>query len=332
MARPFSGSGFFPAPPSTPAAYAALIAFFGGDQSAADAYLAQLEGYADDGAEAQDLLDAAEAAGTVAEAIAILEGGGAPSLGTYASLQDVLDEIAGGGLVEGQAWRIAWTGDLYLPDGEALGVVRRGKPAWRGVIPSPLLGVTWDVISGAVTYDGDGRPVLTTTGGASGTTNLIELDCDFGPFLAATAATTYQATGTPSLSGTGGPELRIGLAATPTTMLVSALAYVGSAWVGVGGGFGTPFAGLTPALNPATAQRVVYEIDVLANNRDLLPKAFTLITHGANAAQNFDANAAITSGFVDWRSDLDLRVRISNTDLGVPSAVVLTGLECSISI
>lgn len=73
MPRPFFGSGFFPAPPSTLEAYAALIAFFGGDQSAADAYLAQLEAYAADGDEAQDLLDAAEAAGTVAEAIAILE-------------------------------------------------------------------------------------------------------------------------------------------------------------------------------------------------------------------------------------------------------------------
>jgi hypothetical protein len=49
-------------------------AFFG-DDAAVDAYLTQLEGYAADGAEATDLLDAAEAAGTVAEAIAILESG-----------------------------------------------------------------------------------------------------------------------------------------------------------------------------------------------------------------------------------------------------------------
>lgn len=76
MPRPFFGSGFFPPPPTTPAAYAALIAFFGGDQGAADTYLAELEAYAADGAEAQDLLDAAEAAGTVATAIAILEAGG----------------------------------------------------------------------------------------------------------------------------------------------------------------------------------------------------------------------------------------------------------------
>lgn len=76
MPRPFSGSGFFPPPPTTPEAYAALIAFFDGDQAAADAYLAQLEGYADDGDDAQALLDAAVAAGDVATAITILEGGG----------------------------------------------------------------------------------------------------------------------------------------------------------------------------------------------------------------------------------------------------------------
>lgn len=77
MARGFfTSSGFFAPPPTTPEAYAALIAFFDGDQGAADTYLAELEAYAADGAEAQDLLDAAEAAGDVATAIAILEAGG----------------------------------------------------------------------------------------------------------------------------------------------------------------------------------------------------------------------------------------------------------------
>lgn len=85
MPRPFSGSGFFPPPPTTPEAYAALIAFFGGDQAAADAYLAQLEGYAADGDEAQDLLDAAEAAGDVATAITILEAGGSQTFAEKAS-------------------------------------------------------------------------------------------------------------------------------------------------------------------------------------------------------------------------------------------------------
>lgn len=303
-------------------------AFFG-DDAAVEAYLTQLEGYAADGAEATDLLDAAEAAGTVSEAIAILAGGGGPSLGTYADLREVLDEIAGGGLVEGQAWRIAWTGDLYLPDGEALGVVRRGKPAWRGVIPSPLLGVAWTVISGGVTYDGDGRPILTTTGGAAGTTQSIEMDCDLGPFLALVAHTQYQATGTPSLTGTAGPAARFGLAAMPTTRVLSTLAYVGSEWFGVGAGFGGPFAALSPALNPSTARELIFEIDILANRRDALPRGFTRIAHSGNAFQNFDSATPISGDWSDWNSDLDARLRLENTDLGVASTLTLTGLECA---
>lgn len=76
MPRRYFGSGFFAPPSIDPTAYLALVAFFGGDEAAATAYLAQLEAYAADGGEAQDLLDAAEAAGDVATAIAILEGGG----------------------------------------------------------------------------------------------------------------------------------------------------------------------------------------------------------------------------------------------------------------
>lgn len=334
MSRDWASKGFAPAPIPTPVPlpdYVAPARAFFGDDDQVGAYLTQLEAYAADGAEATDLLDAAEAAGTVAEAIALLEGGG-PSLGTYATLQEVLDEIAGGGLVEGQAWRIAWTGDAHIPDGEALGVVRYGKPAWRGVIPSPLLGVAWTVIIGGVTYDGDGRPILTTTGGAAGTTQSIELDCDLPPFLTLVARTRYQATGTPSLTGTAGPAARYGLAPAPTTRVLSALAYVGSEWFGVGGGFGGPFAALSPALNPTTAQSVTFEIDIQSNRRDALPRGFTRISHGGNAFQNFDSATQVDAGWGDWRTDLDARFRLENTDLGAASVFVLTGLECSISI
>jgi hypothetical protein len=164
MARSFfTGAGFFAAPPSTPEAYAALIAFFGGDQSAADAYLAQLEAYAADGDEAQDLLDAAEAAGDVTTAIAILAGG-PPAVVTYDTLADVIAAA----LPDGSYWRVAWTGDTYEADGAVVGTIVAGDPSWRGVIPWPQIGTTVTTATSALgatrTADGDGRPVLNTAG------------------------------------------------------------------------------------------------------------------------------------------------------------------------
>ncbi len=75
MARGFfTGSGFFSAPDAPPDAYLALVEAFG-SEAAADFYVNDLVGYAT-GDEAQDLLDVARAAGTAAEAIAILGAGG----------------------------------------------------------------------------------------------------------------------------------------------------------------------------------------------------------------------------------------------------------------
>ena len=62
--------------------YVAAARLFFGDDAAVDAYLTALEGYAADGAEATDLLNAAIAAGTPSEAIAILEAG---MLSTFAA-------------------------------------------------------------------------------------------------------------------------------------------------------------------------------------------------------------------------------------------------------
>lgn len=73
------GEGIIPrnqTPPEPLPDYVAPARAFFGDDTATGAYLAQLEAYAADGAEATELLDAAEAAGTVSEAIALLEGGG----------------------------------------------------------------------------------------------------------------------------------------------------------------------------------------------------------------------------------------------------------------
>lgn len=71
MSRPFFGSGFFPSDTPPPDAYVALVDAFGGDEAAADFYLADLVGWAT-GAEAQDLLDAAQDVGDPADAIAAL--------------------------------------------------------------------------------------------------------------------------------------------------------------------------------------------------------------------------------------------------------------------
>lgn len=73
------GAGIIPrdqTPPEPLPDYVAPARAFFGDDTATGAYLAQLEAYAADGAEATDLLDAAAAAGDVATAITILEGGG----------------------------------------------------------------------------------------------------------------------------------------------------------------------------------------------------------------------------------------------------------------
>lgn len=299
--------------------------FFGSD-AAISSYLTQLEGYAADGAEAQDLLDAAEAAGTPAEAIAILEAGGAPTLGTYADLAEVVSAIGLGLLVEGQAWRIAWTGDAYIADGEVLGVVQDGHPVWRGILPTPYLATLGYTTSGSVSYDAAGRPIMTASGAASNTLHSAQLNMAVRPSSRIKATGIFQATGTPTLTGADGPSVRVILSPTPTAFIVASLAYFSGVWQGACNGIGNPFSSLSPALNPATAQSIQFDIQIWKNTRDALPRGFFLITHGANAAQNYDSGTGISALFVDWRSALDLRVRFDNRDLGVPSTWVATGL------
>lgn len=72
MPRPFFGSGFFPSDTPPPEVYTALVAAFGGDAAAADAWLDDWIAYAGDGATMQDLLDALEAVGVPAAALAVL--------------------------------------------------------------------------------------------------------------------------------------------------------------------------------------------------------------------------------------------------------------------
>jgi hypothetical protein len=131
MARTFFGSGFF-SPAADPAAYLALVAFFGGDRASADAYLALLQEYAADGAEAQDLLDASEAAGTPAEAIAILAAGGQQTfvdrvdqIVDAACVCAVVPTLAGGPYLDDRAGTFAagdWAASLDRLS---------GSPAWQ---------------------------------------------------------------------------------------------------------------------------------------------------------------------------------------------------------
>lgn len=133
-------------------------AFFG-DDAAVEAYLTQLEGYAADGAEATDLLDAAEAAGTVSEAIAILAGGASP-VETFDTLADVI----AAGLPDAAYFRLEWTGDTYIPDGEVVGQIVDGEPSWDRLIPWSKIGTTPTLVtsSGGSTLGtgAGGRPLL----------------------------------------------------------------------------------------------------------------------------------------------------------------------------
>jgi hypothetical protein len=73
MARSFfTGAGFFAPPSAAPAAYEALVAIFGGDADAADAWLDDWIAYAGSGATSVELLAALEAVGVPADALAAL--------------------------------------------------------------------------------------------------------------------------------------------------------------------------------------------------------------------------------------------------------------------
>lgn len=63
MGRAFFGSGFFPQESASPE-FLGLVLLFGGDESAANAYLARLTSYFDDGAQATAVQDQVEAGGT----------------------------------------------------------------------------------------------------------------------------------------------------------------------------------------------------------------------------------------------------------------------------
>jgi len=92
-------------------------------------------------------------------------------INTYGTLQDVIDAITLFEITDGDLWRIEWTGDAYIPDGEAIGTVIAGRPSWEAVIPWTALGLSATTLTatggGSVTSDAEGRPVLSVTSATS---------------------------------------------------------------------------------------------------------------------------------------------------------------------
>jgi len=105
------------------------------------------------------------------------DGTGGGAVATYSTLQDVIDAITLGSLLEGEAWRIAWTGDAYIPDGEVIGTVVAGDPVWNRLIPWSRIGTTPNLLTttlgGALGTSAGGRPELTV---AAVNGSVVEVD------------------------------------------------------------------------------------------------------------------------------------------------------------
>lgn len=254
---------------------------------------------------------------------AVGEGGGGQT--TFSTLQAVVDAIDLAELEEGQSWTITWASDTYLGAGSVYGTVYQGKPYWRGLLPSYLLGTSLSAISGAYTLDADGRPVLSATGDGTSTDNL-----DLGLLLGAFGQirmSAHYTSGIPSVSGTGAANLFVGKQGSEDINSLSAgLVYFGG-WQVYGTGISNPFAALSPApdftggLN-FTVGLNVWRLPTLPN-----PRALAIGQHSSNALQNFDASGSVDLGMGDWRTALNLVPRVRHRDVGAPATLVFTGLE-----
>lgn len=133
-----------------------------GNDAPVNVFASDLTSYVVDITEAQDLLNAAQQYGTVSDAITYLLY--PSSIPVYANLHDVITA----GLPDGTLWRISWVGDTYIADGSIIGTIYNGVPTWEGRLPTSKTGPIWSVISvvgsGAVSYDPDGRPILSAPG------------------------------------------------------------------------------------------------------------------------------------------------------------------------
>jgi hypothetical protein len=302
-----------------------------GDDTPINTYATDLDTYVADIDEAQDLLDAGQAAGDVATAIALLSGGGG-GVPEYASLQDVIAAIAATTLAEGDAWRISWTGDTYLADGEVVGTVRRGVPSWGDLLPATKLGTTASTASsagaGARTTDGAGRLRLTV--GASDTDDVLaDLGLTGRPYRRMVQAINYT-TATPGNASELLVQARLSSAD-------------GTAWLGHGLRYFSSWTmrldateGSTSPISPspsisATAFASGARLDLeMSSGPDFASRTFAYeLTRGSSVAESSSGFAQPT-GLGDWRGTPEVRVRLRLSSSGTAGQADLIGLLCEV--
>lgn len=259
-------------------------------------------------------------------------GGGAQDVPTYATLQAVIDAITAAELAEGDAWRIAWTGDDYLPDGEVVGTVRRGTPSWGDLLPGHLLGTTPSTVSSAGgaarTTDADGRLRLTV--GASDTDEILaDLGIEGRPYRRVKVALQYT-----SATPGNASELLASMRLADAT---------GAAWLGPGIRFFSSWtlrldasAGSTSPLSPspaiatgafASGARVDLE---MSSGPDFAARSWAYeLAQGSSAVESTTAFAQ-PAGLGDWRTSVEVRTQIKLASSGTAGQADLIGLLCEV--
>lgn len=259
-------------------------------------------------------------------------GGGAQAVPTYDTLQAVIDAIAATELAEGDAWRIAWTGDSYLSDGEVVGSVRRGVPSWGDLLPAALLGTTPTTAASAGgaarTTDGAGRLRL-TVGAADADEILADLGFVGRPYRRVRMAVQYT-----SATPANNTDLLLSMRLTSAD---------GTAWLGPGIRHFSAWnlrldasAGSTSPLTPATAlvsaafasgRRVDLE---LGSGPDFASRSFSYEMESGTSAVESTTAFAQPTGLGDWRVSPEVRVRLKLASSGIAGTADLIGLLCEV--
>lgn len=257
---------------------------------------------------------------------------GAPAFDT---LQGVIDAIGTGDLTEGQPWQISWTGDDYVADGTAYGLVRNGVPSWYEPIPIPVLGFEGSsfgaVGAGAVTLDSDGRPILSV---GTGATDAIRYDLGFegrpwrllrvgGLFIAAGATTAAEQIVEARMSDP-----------TYVNYVAAGLRYFGGwQFIQVRNGASASGIGLSgsPAIG-AFAGGVLFDFQVGRGRTFLANPSFggRLSNANGNAAQA-TSELSGSAGLGDWNStSAEIRAVVSMDGAGTASVFRVTSLACEV--
>lgn len=258
--------------------------------------------------------------------------GGGGSVPTYASLQAVIDAITAGDLTEGDYWRIAWTGDGYLGDGQVVGCVKLGAPSWGADLPGHLLGTTLITTSsaggGARTVDGVGRPRL-TVGAADADEIIVDLGFASRPLRRFRAALQYTSA-TPANATEVLAQIRLANAGN-TAWLGPGLRHF-STWsvlLTATAGAVSPI-GATPTLTSAAfaaGARVDLE---LTSGPDFASRSFGYrATRGSSVAES-TAVFAQPAGLGDWRTSVEVRPQLRLASSGIVGQLDLIGLICEI--